>query len=279
MIEIGRYNTLRIVKAVDFGLYLDGEEKGEILLPNESVPDGCFPEDYLKVFIYFDSEDRIIATTEVPHIVVGEFAWMKVVSVSKVGAFLDWGLRKDLLVPFREQQEPMVEGRSYLVYAYVDQTTERIVASSRIGRFLDQTFPEYRSNQPVDLLVARKTDLGYSVIINHRHWGLLYDNEIFQPVKVGQKVRGYIKAVREDEKIDVALQPLGYEKIEGLAARILEKLKDYGGVVDLSDKSDPEKIYRVFGCSKKSYKKAIGALFKNGLVRIGEKEVRLVERE
>lgn len=279
MIELGKYNTLQIVKAVDFGLYLDGEERGEILLPNEYVPDGCFPDDYLKVFIYFDSEDRIIATTETPNIIVGEFAWMKVVSVSNVGAFLDWGLRKDLLVPFREQQEPMIEGRSYLVYAYVDKSTDRIVASSRIDRFLDQTFPDYEPNQEVNLLVARKTDLGYSVIINNQHWGLIYDNEIFQTIKIGQRIKGYIKSVREDEKIDIVLQPLGYEKIEGLAGKILEKLKDYGGVSDLSDKSDPEDIYRVFGCSKKNYKKALGALFKNGLIQIKDNEVRLIEGE
>lgn len=275
MVEIGRINTLTVVKIVDFGIYLDGEERGEILMPKEYVPDNCFPDDEVKAFIYFDSEDRIVATTEAPNIMVGEFAWMKVVAVSSVGAFLDWGLRKDLLVPFREQRDPMVEGKSYLVYAYVDKASDRIVASTKIDKYLDQVFPEYEMGQEVDLLIARKSDLGYSVIINNAHWGLIYDNEIFQPLKIGQKLKGYIKSIREDEKIDVSLQPMGYAKIEGLAGEVLEKLKDYGGVLDLSDKSDPEEIYKVFGCSKKNYKKALGTLLKQGLIEISDTEVRL----
>lgn len=275
MVEIGRINTLTVVKIVDFGIYLDGEERGEILMPKEYVPDNCFPDDEVKAFIYFDSEDRIVATTEAPNIMVGEFAWMKVVAVSSVGAFLDWGLRKDLLVPFREQRDPMVEGKSYLVYAYVDKASDRIVASTKIDKYLDQVFPEYEMGQEVDLLIARKSDLGYSVIINNAHWGLIYDNEIFQPLKIGQKLKGYIKSIREDEKIDVSLQPMGYAKIEGLAGEVLEKLKDYGGILDLSDKSDPEEIYKVFGCSKKNYKKALGTLLKQGLIEISDTEVRL----
>ena len=275
MVEIGKYNNLTVVKIVDFGVYLDGGERGEILMPNEYVPDNCFPDDEVRVFIYFDSEDRIVATTEVPNIMVGEFAFMKVIALSQVGAFLDWGLRKDLLVPFREQRDPMVEGKSYLVYAYLDKASDRIVGSTKIDKYLDQVFPEYEINQEVDILVARKTDLGYAVIINNSHWGLIYDNEIFQPVKIGQKLKGYIKSVREDEKIDVTLEPSGYEKIEGLAGVILEKLRDYDGVLDLSDKSDPEEIYRVFGCSKKNYKKALGTLFKQGLIEITDTEVRL----
>lgn len=275
MIEIGKYNTLTVVKVVDFGVYLDGGDRGEILMPNEYVPENCFPDDEVRVFIYFDSEDRIIATTEVPAVQVGEFAFLKVVAVTGVGAFLDWGLRKDLLVPFREQRDPMVEGRSYLVYAYVDKTSDRIVASTKIDKFLDQVYPDYEPGQEVDVLIARKSDLGYSVIINNAHWGLIYDNEIFQPLKPGQKLKGYIKMVREDDKIDVSLQPAGYAKIEGLAGVILEKLKDYNGVLDLSDKSEPEEIYRVFGCSKKNYKKALGTLLKQGLIEISETEVRL----
>lgn len=275
MIEIGKYNTLTVVKVVDFGVYLDGGDRGEILMPNEYVPENCFPDDEVRVFIYFDSEDRIVATTEVPAVQVGEFAFLKVVAVTGVGAFLDWGLRKDLLVPFREQRDPMVEGRSYLVYAYVDKTSDRIVASTKIDKFLDQVYPDYEPGQEVDVLIVRKSDLGYSVIINNAHWGLIYDNEIFQPLKPGQKLKGYIKMVREDDKIDVSLQPSGYAKIEGLAGIILEKLKDYNGVLDLSDKSEPEEIYRVFGCSKKNYKKALGTLLKQGLIEISETEVRL----
>lgn len=275
MVEIGRFNTLTVVKIVDFGIYLDGGERGEILMPKEYVPDNCFPDDEIKAFVYFDSEDRIIATTEVPYVQVGEFAFMKVVATSSVGAFLDWGLRKDLLVPFREQRDPMAEGKAYLVYAYVDKASDRIVASTKIDKYLDQVFPDYTPNQEVDILVARKTDLGYAVIVNNAHWGLIYDNEIFQRLKIGQRLKGYIKRVRDDEKIDVSLQPSGFAKIEGLAGEVLEKLKDYGGVLDLSDKSDPEEIYNLFGCSKKNYKKALGTLLKQGLIVIGEKEIKL----
>lgn len=279
MVEIGKYNTLTVVKIVDFGVYLDGGERGEILMPKEYVPANCFPDDEVRVFVYFDSEDRIVATTEVPYVKVGEFAFLKVVAVSHVGAFLDWGLRKDLLVPFREQRDPMVEGKSYLVYAYADKASDRIVASTKVDKYLDQVFPEYEVNEEVDILIARKTDLGYAVIINNMHWGLIYDNEVFQIIKIGQKMKGYIKAIREDEKIDVSLQAPGYAKIEGLAGVILEKIKDYDGILDLSDKSDPEEIYRVFGCSKKNYKKALGTLFKQGLIEINDTEVRLNEMD
>lgn len=279
MVEIGKYNTLTVVKIVDFGVYLDGGERGEILMPKEYVPTNCFPDDEVRVFVYFDSEDRIVATTEVPYVKVGEFAFLKVVAVSHVGAFLDWGLRKDLLVPFREQRDPMVEGKSYLVYAYADKASDRIVASTKVDKYLDQVFPEYEVNEEVDILIARKTDLGYAVIINNMHWGLIYDNEVFQIIKIGQKMKGYIKAIREDEKIDVSLQAPGYAKIEGLAGVILEKIKDYDGILDLSDKSDPEEIYRVFGCSKKNYKKALGTLFKQGLIEINDTEVRLKEMD
>lgn len=275
MVEIGKYNTLTVVKVVDFGVYLDGGEWGEILMPKEYVPANCFPDDEVNVFVYFDSEDRIVATTEVPAIQVGEFAYLRVVAVSQVGAFLDWGLRKDLLVPFREQRDPMVEGKFYLVYAYEDKASHRIAASTKIDKYLDQIFPEYEPKQEVDLLIARKTDLGYAVIINNEHWGLVYDNEIFQPLKIGQRTKGYIKAIREDEKLDVSLQAPGYAKIEGLAGVVLAKLKDYNGVLDLSDKSEPEEIYRVFGCSKKNYKKALGTLLKQGFIEISDKEVRL----
>ncbi|MBD9178583.1 MAG: GntR family transcriptional regulator [Odoribacter splanchnicus] len=279
MIEIGKFNTLTVIKLVDFGVYLDGEERGEILMPKEYVPDNCSPDDEVRVFIYFDSEDRIVATTENPYVQVGEFAFLKVVAVSGVGAFLDWGLRKDLMVPFREQRETMLEGHSYLVYAYVDKASDRIVASTKIDKYLDQVFPEYEPGQEVDVLIARKSDLGYSVIVNNAHWGLIYQNEIFQPVKIGQKLKGYIKEIREDEKIDVSLQPAGYAKIDGLSKMILDKIRDNGGVLDISDKSAPEEIYNLFGCSKKNYKKAIGALFKRGMIDIDVDEIRLKEEE
>lgn len=279
MVEIGKYNTLTVIKAVDFGVYLDAGERGEILMPKEYVPEHCSPGDEVKVFVYFDSEDRVVATMEEPAVMVGEFAFLKVVAVNRVGAFLDWGLKKDLLVPFREQREPMSEGKVYLVYAYLDKASDRIVASVKVDKYLDQTFPDYEFNQEVDVLVVRKTDLGFAVIINNAHWGLIYDNQIFQPLKVGQKLKGYIRTVREDEKIDVALQPAGFGKVEGLGRLILEKLKDYNGVLDISDKSEPEEIYRVFGCSKKTYKKALGTLYRQGFIEIDDLEVRLKAEE
>lgn len=266
---------MRVVKVVDFGVYLDGEERGEILLPNEYVPKDCFPEDYLKVFVYFDSEDRIIATTEVPNIRVGEFAWMKVVSTSSVGAFLDCGLRKDLLVPFREQRDRMEEGKSYLVYAYVDESSDRIVATAKIEKYLDNVPVEYKTGQEVDVLIARKSDMGYNVIVDNLHWGLVYRNEVFRPLKLGQKLKGYIKGIRKDDKIDITLQKKGYDRVDAIVEKILEKLEDNGGVLDVSDKTAPEIIYNLFECSKKDYKKAIGTLFKEKKIELTDTEIKL----
>jgi len=275
MVEIGKYNTLRVVKIVDFGVYLDGDDEGEILMPNEYVPENIFPDDEVRVFVYFDSEDRIIATTENPVILVDGFAYMRAVSTTSIGAFMDWGLRKDLFVPFREQLEPIEEGKYYMVHAYLDDRTQRIVGSTKIDHFLDETIPDYEVEEEVELIIARKTDLGYAVIVNESDWGLIYNNEIFQSLKLGQKIKGYIKEIREDGKIDVTLNKSGYEKIDGLAGDILEKLKDYGGILDISDKSKPEDIYRICGCSKKNFKKALGTLFKKGLIEILPKEVHL----
>ncbi len=279
MIALGKYNTLTVVKAVDFGLYLDGEERGEILLPNEYVPQNCFPGDELRVFVYFDSEDRIVATTETPHIAVGEFAVMKVVAITSIGAFLDWGLRKDLLVPFREQRDRMTEGRSYLVYAYLDDETDRIVATEKVEKYLGKTVAAYEPGEAVDVLIARPSDLGFTVIINNAHWGLIYRNEVFQPLRPGQKLKAFIREVRPDGKIDVVLQQGGYVQVDPLTRKILEKIKDNGGVLDISDKTAPEIIYNIFGCSKKNYKKALGALYKQGVIEIGENEIRLLPEE
>ncbi len=279
MIRLGEYNILRVVKTVDFGVYLDGGDYwGEILLPKETAPAECKEGDELKVFIYFDSEDRVIATMTEPKAVVGDFALMKVVGTSRVGAFLDWGLRKDLLVPFREQREEMQVGREYLVYVYVDKTTDRIVASMRLNRFLDKTPADYKPGEEVQLIIARRTDLGYNVIVNGSHEAVIYRNEIFQPLSIGQHVTGYIKQVREDGKIDCILQKNdGHEQVDRLSAIILKKLEENGGVLQVSDKSDPAEIYQLFGCSKKNYKKAVGGLFKQHKVMIGEKELKLKE--
>lgn len=279
MIKLGEYNTLRVIKIVDFGVYLDGGDYwGEILLPRETAPKDCKEGDELEVFIYFDSEDRIIATMTRPKAVVGDFKLMTVVGVSRVGAFLDWGLRKDLLVPFREMREDVRVGREYMVYVYVDKTTDRIVGTMKWYKFLNKVPADYQTGEEVSLIVARRTDVGYTVIVNKTHEAVIYENEIFQPVHMGMELTGYIKRVREDGKIDCILQRNdGHRQIDGLAASILEKLRANGGKLPVSDTSAPEEIYRLFGCSKKNYKKAVGALFRQRKVYIGAKELRLNE--
>ena len=277
MVEIGKYNTLRIVKDLDFGVYLDGGNDLEILLPARYVPKNVKPGDEVEVFIYHDNEGRIIATTAKPLALVGEFQYMEVKSVNNTGAFLNWGIMKDLLVPFKEQKMPMREGKWYLVYVRLDHVTGRIMASARIDKFLNNTPPLYEHNQEVDLLVAEETEIGYKVIINNSHWGLIYHNEVFRRLEKGEHLKGYIKDVREDEKIDVSLTPLGYKKVEGITSTILESLKAQGGYIPVHDKSEPDVIYSLFRCSKKAFKQAIGALYKQGLISIEENGIRLKE--
>ena len=279
MVEIGKYNTLKIVKDLDFGVYLDGGDDLEILLPARYVPRNVKPGDEVEVFIYHDNEGRIIATTAKPLAIVGEFQWMECKSVNDMGAFLEWGLMKDLLVPFREQKMPMREGKWYLVYVHLDHVTKRIVASARVDKFLDNVPPVYEFNQEVDLLVADETEIGYKVIINNLHWGLVYHNEIYRRLERGEHLKGYIKEVREDEKIDVSLTRLGYEKVEGIAGIILDALKVQNGFLPVHDKSPAEEIYSLFGCSKKSLKQAIGALYKKKLISIEPAGIRLIETE
>ncbi|WP_289053917.1 CvfB family protein [Carboxylicivirga marina] len=275
---IGKYNTLKVVKEVEFGLYLDGgEDFGEILLPIRYVPPGLKPDDEIEVFIYLDSEDRVIATTEEPYAIVGEFAYLETVSVNKTGAFLDWGLMKDLLVPYREQAERMKEGEKYVVYIYLDDESRRIVATSKLNSVLDNLMPEYEEGQEVDLMVIAKTDLGYKVAVDSLHSGMLYHNELFKPIKIGDTFKGYIKKLREDDKLDISLEKPGYEKIDGLAGEILEILKSKGGQMDVSDKSPAELIYKVFGTSKKNFKKAIGTLYKQRIIEINKDNIKLLK--
>lgn len=277
MVEIGKYNTLKIVKDLDFGVYLDGGDELEILLPARYVPKNVKPGDEVDVFIYHDNEGRIIATTAKPLAVVGEFQFMEVKSVNNTGAFLEWGLMKDLLVPFKEQKMPMREGKWYLVYIHLDHVTGRIVASARIDKYLDNVIPDYTLNQEVNLLVADETEIGYKVIINNLHWGLLYHNEVFRRLEKGEELKGYIKEVREDEKIDVSLTPLGYQKVEGIAGTILESLKMQGGFIAVHDKSEPDIIYSLFRCSKKAFKQAIGALYKQKMISLEGEGIRLIK--
>ncbi len=276
MAELGKLNNLMIVKQVDFGLYLDGGDHGEILLPTRYVPNTFEIGENLEVFIYNDSEDRIIATTEKPFTMVGEFSSLEVVSVTQVGAFLNWGLPKDLFVPFSEQATRLEKGKKYLVYTYIDKETDRIVASSKINKFLDNTFPEYKEGQEVDIIIADQFELGVKAIINNLHWGLIYHSEIFTDLEYGQRLKAYIQKVREDEKIDLSLQMPGYSKIEPISDHFLNELKLNNGYLPFTDKSPAESIYNKFGISKKVFKKVVGNLYKKKIIEIKENGIHLV---
>lgn len=279
MIKIGKNNILKVVKRVDFGLYLDGGEFGEILMPQKYVAEGTEVGDEVEVFIYCDSEDRLVATTERPFVYVGEFGLLKVVSVSGIGAFMEWGVMKDLLVPFREQAERIEEGKSYIVYAYLDNTTKRIVGSTKLNKFLGNRIPRYAAGEQVDVLIVKRTDLGYKVIVDNLFWGMIYFNDLFDPVSVGDRLPAYVKLVREDGKIDVTLREYGGERVFQLAYRIVGYLRDNGGRMTICDTSSPEEIKAVFQCSKKDFKKALGYLYKKGQVRVSDKEVALLEKK
>ena len=276
MIKIGDYNTLRVVKEVDFGIYLDGGEEGEILMPEKYVPEGTKPDDEIEVFIYSDSEDRLIATKETPLAKVNEFACLKVKAVNKFGAFLDWGILKDLLVPFREQKADMIEGYSYVVFIYLDEKTNRLAASAKLNKFLSSEIPPYQENDEVQILIESKTDIGYKAIIENKFGGLLYENEVFKTLRKGDKLNAFIKKIRDDGKIDLALQKSGYEQIDGISENILKILKGNSGFVAANDKSSPEMIKSLFGISKKSFKKAVGSLYKQRLISFKDDGIVLI---
>ncbi|PKN00642.1 MAG: GntR family transcriptional regulator [Elusimicrobia bacterium HGW-Elusimicrobia-2] len=275
MVEIGNFNKLKVVKHVDFGVYLAGGELGEILMPIRYVSEGCKDGDIVEVFVYRDSEDRVIATTEQPLARIEEFAFLKAVTVNNIGAFLDWGLMKDLFVPFREQEKKMEEGKSYVVKIYLDKKSDRIAASSRLTRFLDQSSADYKEGQSVELLVCGATELGYKAVINSSHMGIIYKNEVFRPLHIGDRTAGFIKKIREDGKIDLSLQEAGHERIGPAAEIIISKIKEAGGFLPVTDKSEPEIIYTIFGMSKKVYKKACGTLYKKRLIIIDKKGLKL----
>lgn len=267
MIRIGQLNTLKVIKEVDFGLYLDGEDWGDILLPRKYVPKGCKINDKIEVFIYFDSHDRIIATTQTPLATLSSLAFLKVIDINPVGVYLDWGLDKDLLVPGPEQQRPMQLGKFYIVYLKLDHK-DRIIASSKLDHFLDKSPSNFKEGEAVDLLIAEKTHLGNKVIINDRHWGLIHNSEIFQTLRYGARMRGYIKTKRLDGKIDVVLRQTGPANFHDLAKCIVEELNNQGGFLALHDKSSPGEIKNAFGESKSNFKNAIGLLYKQGVIRI-----------
>jgi len=274
MIKIGQYNALKVIKKVPFGIYLDGGKWGEILLPIKVVPQNIEVNDTLDVFIYFDSEDKIIATTKRPYAKMGSFAYLKVVDVNRIGAFLDWGLDKDLLVPKSEQYRPMEKGKSYIVYVQQDNQ-DRIIASSKLDYYLDKTQPQFKQGDEVNLLIAETTALGNKVIINDTHWGLIYLSDIFQSLKYGSMTKGYIKTIRDDGKIDVVLRKLGQDNIRELANRIMKKMHALGGFLPLHDKSPAEDIHQAFGESKKNFKSAIGYLYKRKEITIESNGIRI----
>ncbi|MDE1196698.1 GntR family transcriptional regulator [Pseudomonas sp. Bc-h] len=278
MALVGRYNSLQVVKHTNFGLYLDGAQDGEILLPNRYIPKDIpsEDEDWLNVFIYLDSDDKLIATTEKPKVQVGEFASLKVVEVNSIGIFLDWGLPKDLLLPYSEEKRPLKAGDYCVVHVYLDKHTRRITATTRLDRYLDKVPANYAVGQEVDLLVAEETAMGFKAIINNKHWGLIHKNEVFKFLRSGKQEKGFIKEVRSDGNISLSLQPVGEQLASSLNAKILSKLRENNGVLPVSDKSDPTVISNLFGVSKGNFKKAIGALYKQGQIVIHADRIELV---
>lgn len=274
-IRLGDYNRMTVVKTVDFGVYLDGGDEGEVLLPSRYVPEGCKVGDELDVFVYLDGDERLVATTQTPLAKVGDFAFLEVAWVNEYGAFLHWGLMKDLFCPFREQKMRMEKGKGYIVYVHVDEESYRIVASAKVEHFFDQSFPPYKDGDEVDLLVWQKTDLGFKVIVDNRYPGLVYADQVFRQIRTGDRMRGYIGAVRPDGKIDVMLQPTGRRMTAGLAEVIMEYLYSNGGTCALTDKSPADDIYRQFQVSKKNYKKAVGDLYRRRLIVIEDDCIRL----
>lgn len=270
MALIGRYNSLQVVKHTDFGLYLDGGADGEILLPKRYIPKDTPSEveDWLNVFIYLDSDDKLIATTEKPKVQVGEFASLKVLEINSIGIFLDWGLSKDLLLPYSEEKRSLEAGQYCVVHVYLDKHTRRITATARLDRYLDVRPAAYQVGQAVDLLVAEATDMGFKAIINNQHCGLIHKNEVFKFLRSGMREKGFIKELRADGKISLSLQPVGQEAANSLHEKILQQLQDNGGTLAVSDKSPPEVISSLFGVSKGNFKKAIGALYKQGQIVI-----------
>jgi predicted RNA-binding protein (virulence factor B family) len=271
-------NCLQVVKHTDFGLYLDGGADGEILLPKRYIPKDT-PSDvdeWLNVFIYLDSDDKLIATTETPKVQVGGFASLKVVDINRVGLFLIWGLPKDLLLPHSEEKRPLQVGDYCVVHVFLDKRSKRITATARLDRYLDNVPAQYRAGQEVDLLIAEPTDMGFKAIINGQHWGLIHKNELFKFLRSGMQEKGFIKEIRADGKISLSLQPVGQGAVGSLSDQILAKLREHDGVLNLGDKSSPEAITALFSVSKGNFKKAIGGLYKQGRIVIHDERIELV---
>ncbi len=277
MAELGRSNDLVIVRESDHGFYLDGGELGEILLPTREVPEDVEQGDIVDVFVARDSEDRLVATSQKPTCEVGDFAALEVTTVNpRIGAFLNWGLSKDLLLPFREQVFKVTPGQKVIVRVLLDEVSNRIVATARTNRYLNALNPLCSVGQEVTLLIQERTPMGFMAIVNQSFRGLIHESQIQRPLQVGDTVPGFIAAVKEDGKIDLSLEPVGYGRVTGLSQQILEKLEAAGGRIDIGDKSSPEKIQRAFGTSKKAFKQAIGALYRNRRIRVSADSIERV---
>ena len=276
MVEIGTFNQLQVVKQVDFGVYLDGGELDTILLPRRYVPEGCEIGDWLDVFLYFDSDDLLIATTEKPKVQVGDCEMLTVVDINHAGAFMDWGLPKDLLVPYNEQQKPMEVGYSYVVHVFHDQNSDRIAASTKLNHHLDEETVWLKPRQQVNLLIAGRTDLGYKAVIDNKYLGLIFRADAFRPLKIGERLPGFVKNIRADGKIDLVISQSTLQGDHDLGEQIIRHLQEMGGESQVSDKSDPEEIYRLFKVSKKKYKQALGTLYKSKRILIDPGKVKLI---
>jgi len=279
MIEIGKINTLTVKSNRGQTVLLDGGRDGDVLLKKEEAPNNCRPGDSLEVFIHVDREQQLLATTRTPLAQVGDFAKLRVVSTTPSGAYLDWGLDNHLLVPKSEMQQPMREGRSYFVHVFVSTITNRVTASSRLDKYVSLQFPDYAPGEEVDLIIFDETELGFRAIVNHSHEGMLYHNELFQHVAIGQEITGFIKKVRDDLKIDLRLQRPGHQRLDEISQMILQTITEHDGSMVLTDKSPPKAIYAQFGISKKVFKKAIGTLYKKRLIVITPQGISLTPEQ
>jgi len=276
MLQLGKFQELTILRDTDPGLFLGDDEENEVLLPHRYKPDQYAIGDSLNVFLYLDNEERPIATTDEPFITLDEFAYLNCSAVTKYGAFMDWGLVKELFVPFKEQARPMKKGNWYMVYLYLDEQTNRLVGSSKTNKFLSNEKVEVKKHDEVDIIVTHITDKGANAIINGKHKGLIYLEDIFEDIRTGDRIKAYVKKVRDDNKIDLVLQPEGYKSIEPNAKYLMDELKAAGGFLPYHDKTDPETIKNMLGLSKKSFKKAVGSLYKSKHIAIKEDGIELL---
>jgi hypothetical protein len=274
--QVGKIQTLKVVSLTEFGVYLDGGEHGRILLPGNVTPRGTEIGHSIEVFVYWDSEDRIIATSTMPYGEVGDFALLRCAATNEVGSFMDWGIARDLFVPYREQKVRLVPGQDYVVRIYLDEVSDRLVGSTKLHQFYDKTPDAFQFNQRVDLLILYRIELGYAALIDRRYQGMLYHSEVFQPLRKGDRCQGYIKNIRDDGKVDLSLRPQGYQASDDATEQIAKYLADHGGSMPITDGSSPEVIYATFGMSKKLFKKALGALLKQERITISHVKVTLV---